>query len=94
MGRLEREAFAAELACVFIAATMREARAAEELLTASGVDYVVDVEEIGTTLFGSARHGAAFYVAEGQAAYTGSKLVAAGLGLGVLIEDEQRDGGR
>lgn len=88
MARLEREAFVAdELACVFVAATLKEATEAETLLTAVGVDYVVDVEEIGTTLFGALRHGAAFYVAAGQAAYTGSKLVAAGLGLGVLIEE-------
>jgi hypothetical protein len=76
-----------DLACVYVAATLKEAKAAEALLTAVGVDFVVDVEEIGTTLFGSTRHGAAFYVATGQAAYSGSKLVAAGLGLGVLVEE-------
>jgi hypothetical protein len=88
MARIERDAIAAgELACVYIAATLQEAKDAEAALTALGVDYVVDVEEIGTTLFGSARHGAAFYVKSGQAGYSGSKLVAAGLGLGVLIEE-------
>ena len=89
MPRLERDAFGAvELACVYVAATLREARDAEEVLTAVGVDYVVDVEEIGTTLFGSSRHGALFYVATAQAAYSGAKLVTAGLGLGVLIEED------
>ena len=92
MPRLERDAFGAvELACVYVAATLREARDAEEVLTAVGVDYVVDVEEIGTTLFGSSRHGAAFYVATAQAVYSGTKLVSAGLGLGVVIQEE--DGG-
>jgi hypothetical protein len=86
--RLERDAFGdSELACVYVAATLREARDAEAVLTAVGVDYVIDVEEIGTTLFGSQRHGAAFYVTPAQAAYSGSKLVSAGLGLGVLIEE-------
>ena len=88
MARIERDAVdAGDLACVFVAATLKEARDAERALTAMGVDYVVDVEEIGSTLFGSTRHGAAFYVAAGQAAYTGSKLVAAGLGLGVVIAE-------
>ena len=92
MPRLERDAFGAgDLACVYVAATLREARDAEQVLTAVGVDYVVDVEEIGTTLFGSRRHGAAFYVSTAQAAYSGTKLVSAGLGLGVLIQEDDRE---
>jgi hypothetical protein len=87
--QLARDAFDADdLACVYVAATLREARVAEAVLTAVGVDYVVDVEEIGTTLFGSRRHGAAFYVASAQAAYSGTKLVSAGLGLGVVIQED------
>ena len=88
MTRIERDVVdGADMVCVFIAATLREAREAEALLTSVGVDYIVDVEPIGTTLFGSSRHGAAFYVATGQAAYSASKLVAAGLSLGVLIKE-------
>lgn len=88
MARVDPEVLASsELVCVFIATTLAEARRAEELLTLQGVDYVVSVERFGTTLFGSARHGAAFHVVEGQAVYCGSKLIEAGLGLGVLIDD-------
>ena len=51
-----------ELARVFIAATMAEARAAEALLTAGEMTYVVQAEPIGRTLFGSPRNNAVFYV--------------------------------
>ena len=75
-----------ELVQVFIASTLAEARRAEALLTERGVHYVVEVEPLGRTVFGSPRNVAAFYVEVGQAVYCGSKLVAGGLGLGVLIE--------
>jgi len=88
MARLDREAFAAEPACVYIADKLRMARAVEALLTSLGVDYAVDVREIGTTLFGSTRHGVMFYVAEGQAAYAGAKLEEAGLGEGVILPED------
>jgi hypothetical protein len=74
-----------ELACVFIAVTLAEARRAEELLTDRGVNYVIQPEPFGRTLLGSPRVGAAFYVPVGQAEYCGSQLVTAGFGLGVLI---------
>jgi hypothetical protein len=89
MARVEPEAFAdREVTRVFIAATIAEARRAEEVLTMTGVNYVVQVEPFGVTLFGSPRNGAAFYVDATQAAYCGSKLTAAGLGIGVLVGDE------
>jgi hypothetical protein len=89
MARVVPEALAnRELAKVFVAMTLREALRAEELLTLRGVSYVVQAERFGRTLFGSPRSGAVFYVPEGQAAYCASELNAAGLGLGVLFEEE------
>jgi hypothetical protein len=88
MPRVDPETFAErETAPVFIAATLAEARQAETLLTQRGVDYIVQVEELGSTLFGSPRVGATFYVEASQAAYCGSHLAAAGLGIGVLTGD-------
>ena len=74
------------MAAVFLAATLREARRAEALLTERGVNYVVKAEQFGHSLLGSPRVGAIFYVQVSQAEYCGSQLVAAGLGLGVLID--------
>jgi hypothetical protein len=60
---------------IYLAASLREAREVEALLTAQGVTYAVEVEELGrTTLFGSVRHGAAFYVTAAQAAFCRSLL--------------------
>ncbi len=88
MARVESEALAdRDLAGVFIAEKLDEARRVEELLTYRGVDYVVQVELFGYTLFGSARHGAMFYVTVGQAQYCRSALVAAGLERGVVEEE-------
>ncbi len=83
MGRLDPEALT-DPERVFIAASLTEALTVEDLLTVSGVNYVVHVEPFSTSLFGSLRHGAAFYVAAGQAAYCRSRLTAAGLDRGVL----------
>jgi len=74
-----------ELAAVFLAATLREARRAEALLTERGVNYIVKTEQFGRSLFGSPRMGAVFYVQVSRAEYCGSQLVAAGLERGVLI---------
>lgn len=87
MARIEPEGLA-EPERVFIAATLAEARRVEDLLSAEGVDYVVQVEQfIKSVLFGP-RNGAAFYVASGQAAYCRSRLTASGLGQGVLVEPD------
>ncbi|CAN5454881.1 MAG: hypothetical protein H0T05_03850 [Acidobacteria bacterium] len=89
MGRVEADALRdGEL--VYLAASLGEARQVEELLTGNGVDYVAQVEELGrTTLFGSPRHGAGFYVPAGQAQYCRSLL--AGAGLGRVVTDEPED---
>ena len=88
MARLEAaELGDRELVEVFIASTLAEAQQAEELLTQRGVNYVVEVESLGRTLFGSPRNAAVFSVEISQAQYCGSQLVAAGLGLGVLIDE-------
>jgi hypothetical protein len=76
---------------IFIARTLRQARKVEGLLTEAGVDYVVQVEPYGRSLiFGTIRHGAAFYVAAAQAAHSRERLVAAGVGKGV-VESEPTD---
>lgn len=75
-----------ELAKVFLAITLAEARRAEALFTDRAVEYVVKPEQFGHSLFGSARVGAVFYVHTSQAEYSAALLVAAGLGSGVLID--------
>jgi hypothetical protein len=77
-----------DLERIFIARTIRQARKAEELLTATGVDYVVQVEPYGRSLlFGTIRHGAAFYVAAAQAPHCRERLIGAGFGKGVVASD-------
>lgn len=73
---------------VFIAARLKEALLVEELLTTAGVDYVVQVEPFGTSIFFSRRNGAAFYVRSDQAAYCRTRLIAEGFGRGV-VEDQE-----
>lgn len=88
MARVEPEVLAdRDLVEVFIAPTLREARRAEEVLTHRGVDYAVQVEVFGRTLFGSTRYGAMFYVTVGQAEYCRSALVVAGMERGIVEEE-------
>jgi hypothetical protein len=48
---------------VYIAKRLREALALEELLTASGIDYVVETDQyVGGFIFRTVRVGAFFYV--------------------------------
>ena len=77
-----------DLERIFIARTLRQARKVEALLTDAGVDYAVQVEPYGRSLlFGTIRHGAAFYVAAAHAAHCRERLVAAGFGRGVVESD-------
>jgi hypothetical protein len=67
---------------VYVAASLREARRVEEALTGHGIEYVVEVVELGrSTLFGSLRHGAAFSVRQAQAGYCRTMLSAIGRGV-------------
>jgi hypothetical protein len=76
-----------ELARIFIAATMAEARVAEQLLSSYEMRYAVVAEPIGRTLFGSPRNAAVFYVAADHADTCAAVLVAAGLEAGVVRAD-------
>ena len=90
MARVEPETLAdRDLIEVFIARTLDEARRVEGLLTDRGVDYVVQVELFGRTLFGSPRYGAMFYVTVGQAQYCRSALAVAGFEQGIVEEDSE-----
>src|SRR5262245_26173510 len=92
MPRVEPEALAnQELARVFITPTLREALHVEELLNRCGINNAVHVEPCGTSLFGSPRNGAAFYVTTGQAEYCRSQLTAAGMELGVILAQEGQE---
>lgn len=92
MGRIDVEdAEARGLARVFVAATMAEARKAEECLEERGVDYAVQAEALSRTLFGAPRYWAAFYVAEAEARSIGVMLAAAGLEIGIVIDDEDEE---
>jgi hypothetical protein len=74
-----------DLERIFIARTLRQARKVEALLTEAGVDYAVQVEPYGRSLlFGTIRHGAAFYVAAAHAAHCRERLIGAGFEKGVV----------
>jgi hypothetical protein len=79
-----------ELTLVFLTVSLAEARRAEQVLSARGVDYVVTVEACGTTFFGSPRHGAGFHVTTAQAEYCRLALLAAGFEVGVCVEEPPR----
>jgi hypothetical protein len=73
---------------IYLASSLRIARRVEALLDAHGVDYVVQVEELGrTTLFGTMRHAAGFYVSAGQAPHCRALLADAGLVDGIVEEE-------
>jgi hypothetical protein len=69
---------------VFVAATLGQAKQAEALLDSRGVFFIVSVEPVGRTLFGTLRHGAVFSVSASQASYCARLLIDAGLEIGVL----------
>lgn len=73
-----------ELARIFIAASMAEARSAEAALDARGIRYVVQAEPLGRTLFGLPRHLAVFYVMAAEADTCAALLAASGLEAGVI----------
>jgi len=85
MARIQPDAAPAEeLIRVFVAHTLAEARSAEDVLTQEGIDYVVTVEDLARTLFGSPRNVAVFEVAEAKATRCAEILTMAGFGAGVV----------
>ena len=85
MARIRPDAAPAQkLTRVFVAHTLAEARSAEDVLTQKGIDYVVTVEDLARTLFGSPRNVAVFEVAEDHATRCAEILTKAGFGAGVV----------
>lgn len=84
MARIEADALP-DPEQVYLAASMREARKVEAVLTSRGVDYATAVEALPrSTLFGSIRHAAGFYVTASQADYSRQALVQAGFSHGIV----------
>jgi hypothetical protein len=75
-----------DLARVYIAGTLREAKDIEELLTGHGINYVVQVEPYRASILFGPRNGAAFYVTEEQAIFCRAQLASAGFHRGLLDE--------
>jgi hypothetical protein len=84
MARIEADVVPGEFTRVFVTTKLAEAKAAEGALTANGIDYVVTVEDLARTLFGSPRNVAVFEVAAPEAARTAEILTKAGFGAGVV----------
>ena len=87
MARIEPDALQ-EPVNIYLATSLRMARAVEALLTSHGVEYAVEVEPLGrTTLFGSLRHGAAFYVSSEHAPYARTLLRDSEFRHGIVASD-------
>ena len=70
---------------IYLASSIRIARKVETILDSHGIGYVVQVEDLGrSTLFGTRRHAAGFYVTAEQAALCRSLLADAGLAYGIV----------
>jgi glucose-6-phosphate 1-dehydrogenase len=91
MAIVDPERFAdKEVARVYIAGRLGEARGVEQALSDNGVDYVVETETFETYLLGilpTKYDGVAFYVQSGQASLCRRILREAGLKDG-LVEQE------
>ena len=90
MARVDPDFFGEkEVARVYIAARVREARRVEETLTGSGIEYCVEIESFRTYILGlfpSEQAGVAFYVIAGQADYCRRLLLQSGLRAGLVDE--------
>lgn len=76
------------LVCVFVAVTMAEARAAEDVFRRFGIEFQVEVQTVASTILGSDRNGAMFCVAPDKEADCAALLRRNGLGIGVVQGDE------
>jgi hypothetical protein len=87
MARIDSDAIpAGKLTRVFVALTLADAKSAEEVLTLKGIDYVVTVEDLARTLFGSPRNVAVFEVPDTEATRCAEILTNAGFGAGIVTE--------
>lgn len=89
MARIEMDDFqeGTEVVRVYLAASLREAQAAEQVLDAAGVAYAVEVEAFAQpTLLGSSapRQGAGFWVEPGDLDASAGALERAGLVAGLV----------
>lgn len=70
---------------VYLASSIGEARRVEAVLTSYGVSYATEVQVLGrSTLFGSVRYGAGFFVTTAQAEYCRTALAQAGFSRGIV----------
>ena len=89
MARVTLDDFAEkEVARIYLAGELAETKRVEQILSANGINYAVEVEPYVTLslIFSSEHAGAAFYVLSGQAEFCKRALFEAGLTVG--IEDE------
>jgi hypothetical protein len=92
MPRVDPEALAdRRLVRVYIALKIREARQVEGVLDQHGVEFAVLVEPAGRSLFGSARQGAVFCVAEEHSVRCVELLTRAGFDVGVVPQTPDED---
>jgi hypothetical protein len=87
MPRVSIEAFSdKQVEPVYVAATLREARRVEEVLTRQGIEYAVEVEPFVRYLFlliPRVHAGATFYVLSDQRVFCRKALESAGLRVGL-----------
>ena len=88
MARVTLDDFAEkEVARIYLAGELAEAKRVEKVLSANDIDYAVEVEPyVRMSIFSSEYAGAAFYVLSGQADFCKQALFEAGLKVG--IQDE------
>lgn len=79
-----------EIAMVYVASRVSEGKRVEQILSANGIDYAVDVEPFENRVLGILPveyQGIGFYVLAGQADFCRRVLREAGLVQGLVDED-------
>jgi hypothetical protein len=88
MARIEIEDFSdKKISRIFIAASIKEAESAEDILTQNAIDYAISLEPYTRMFFGTQREGLAFYVLSGQSQYCRNLLASKGLSRGLMAEE-------
>lgn len=79
-----------EIAIIYVASRVNEGKRVEQVLSAHGIDYAVDVEPFQSRILGILPveyEGVGFYVLSGQADFCRRALREAGLVTGLVEED-------